>query len=1402
MDRLPRDLSPRSGVEKRYGLPLPKLAPSTSDSSDPLLGPGQQERERRRSAPELKELERNRGELDAESEPLRPSSALPGVPALSLFTSEGSRQLLSPGRLEGESSLSTPDSSSGQLLDPRQLERGRPQSAPELGEQERDRGGLDAESEPPRSQSAQPGVPALSLFTSEGSRQLLDPGQLEGEPSLSTPDSSSDQFLDPRQRGRERRSSAPELMELGRNKGGLDAKSELPRPQSAQPGVPALSLFTSEGSHQLLDLGQLEGEQPESAPELEELERNRGGLHETDRGGPLEEMERFQARRAREVAERRERQKGLDEAILSINSQCEKLRAQLSLEEIKLQKLLEKEKEKHEDDTSVACSKIESECADLEDQISRKQQRNDELKQEREKQEKEIENNMIIALNDLQRDKGDLEVQQREKESELAALQKSQGDLEERRSKRETRLAALQKSQGDLEERRSKRETELSALQERKGVLEIERSKRKTELSALQERKGVLEIELSEKNKVLGDRGEKIRLEKWRISLLEKSEEFRRQLHKNDDDASLHEKIYTMNAFGMETSESIKNLQKILTTEKNNKTFENDKKMSWNVTIYFKDIKDMMGMYELNSEFNENFLGIKEEVKNIKIEEITSQDMYNVFYERRDELIIKHNEEDEETSKLRNVLMRDTGRNRREEARSLIRWSLKGVVTASRVVKLSPLLIEYNKAANSECRSQISLSGESDITEEINTRFKRNIIENKNLSERGEEMRRVAESDIARAESDIARAKKEISDINDEKMQNQLTKENIIGKNTKYLKEHKSIIIQIENITRNIENLKPNLEKAQDDYDAQKKSVAESVIKFNKKIKEIILMVKKIINIYNDIEKINKEIYNIMNNTRKTEKTISEIDRESEENDEKISELGKKQLKLKEELNNASSDQRQGNIIIIQVIEDQIVKVEKLLTQTEELLAKRDRLMAEEKKYGKEIRKALRSSFEGFKPVPRTTEVTSANMEKFKRITHEIDTTQAFIQKHVNVFEKLRYSISEFNEQYAIIDSFQKENNRNFPILENDDQEEILRNMESFRITSSKKQETLERFLSIDNHRKAEIKAKRTQSIQTLLEQLPEQCPTLADLPERLWWKLYIPAPDHARAEKNDDPGRLVDDDQSPGYRQGMLDLFEQVLLPIRGQQSMSDERPASIPWNYIEYTRMHRILTEHSHNKEQMRELSGIRITSGDYAESTSYNIKQSNDAIDLHEQIEALEEMERIYINDRPLFRSLPLTTALRLSDLPERPIVLGLVGHGYDDPAELLSIANVIKMKTLYQPRMGPQYVDTILTEYNRDLKTAGGDRYDIIRCIAKATNQLHTLHQKQDANGRTNIAFMNACLIREGLCPAIRSIKYSINLGGYKTIDGMVEEILIGMHSFIREAEQSTLSAQQK
>ena len=289
---------------------------------------------------------------------------------------------------------------------------------------------------------------------------------------------------------------------------------------------------------------------------------------------------------------------------------------------------------------------------------------------------------------------------------------------------------------------------------------------------------------------------------------------------------------------------------------------------------------------------------------------------------------------------------------------------------------------------------------------------------------------------------------------------------------------------------------------------------------------------------------------------------------------------------------------------------------------------------------------------------------------------------------------------------------------------------------------------------------------------------------TLNDLPKNQWWKLYIDAIFHKDAEKLEDPGLLFDRQQSPGYKQSMMEAFEAELsgggglefkeMEFKGPSSKSQ---SSSELDYEGYTNLHNRVIRYTSNEQQqtMKKLGGR----DEYSQFSNTSITKTKDELEQRERHAALAEMQREMIGGMPLLIELEPVQVIE----EHSP---GITIH-FDD-------TDNAHMDTNYAASEGKGLVNTILKLYYDGRKSK--ETVDAkLRRIVKTIRALHVGHFFGDANGRLNIfLLLNKLLIEEGFSPAILPNNPDV-FGGLKTLDGLVQDVLKGMKLFQQEVERS-------
>ena len=426
-------------------------------------------------------------------------------------------------------------------------------------------------------------------------------------------------------------------------------------------------------------------------------------------------------------------------------------------------------------------------------------------------------------------------------------------------------------------------------------------------------------------------------------------------------------------------------------------------------------------------------------------------------------------------------------------------------------------------------------------------------------------------------------------------------------------------------------------------------------------------------------------------------------------------------------------------------------------------------------------------------------------LERLNNQTNGLEDAINLIIHHREAFEKIGYDYEQF-------DKIQENANR----YKNKILKHCFYHVEEAYLTAYcktifKMSHDLETFLNIDPNLEVNKVIERKERIETLLEALPEVRPTLSDLPREQWWKLYIDVLMHKEAQKLSDPGHYFDQDESPGYQQSMTDLFKQVLVPAQNGSRES--------MNYEDYTKIHDIATEHIPDNRKSIARTPIGFSIGyrynrqynrldryyNVEEEMRYSLANVGDK-EMYERIAAFQELREEHVNGLSIlqdWRSTKYDITTRTQELAQYPpdaIAVSWVNHTCEVNQNICFIGDGgIEIMTAYEKKDGPRHVNAILQRYYQGRARPNQTEYQRLTEIARTVRALHVMHPKGDANGRTHIfGLMNKWLIEEGFPPAILPNGPGV-FGGLKTLEGLVEDMLEGMHAFVNAVEESRKEA---
>jgi hypothetical protein len=364
---------------------------------------------------------------------------------------------------------------------------------------------------------------------------------------------------------------------------------------------------------------------------------------------------------------------------------------------------------------------------------------------------------------------------------------------------------------------------------------------------------------------------------------------------------------------------------------------------------------------------------------------------------------------------------------------------------------------------------------------------------------------------------------------------------------------------------------------------------------------------------------------------------------------------------------------------------------------------------------------------------------------------------------------------------------------------------------------------------SSDDTRGDILRLEAQQRIEMPSNDAKEKFLDLTDLPKDLWWQVYIDAPFHEDAMKKSNPGRLFDDQRSPGYQRSMIEALDTFVVNKELQQKDID---------YDLYTKIHQCATSYifhkeigSDQREWMSRPNGISSDSP-YPFTFARLNPIPEEGVARQERLAALEEMRHENINGVPLYTDHPDYDAEKQQWLREMnkhqtyDFLEYICDHGFmnlknhaPDMNEMLQELNIkdkpqgiimgitsthdrsVAMLPLYSPGQGPEIISACFREYNDSMKRPDQSRDQILRDIARLVRQVHMVHQKYDGMGRTNTCILlNKELVRRGFCPTILPEGPGV-FGGLKTLDGLVKDIRDGMRKFQEAVETSKVRPQE-
>ncbi|MEW1547969.1 hypothetical protein [Streptomyces tsukubensis] len=239
----------------------------------------------------------------------------------------------------------------------------------------------------------------------------------------------------------------------------------------------------------------------------------------------------------------------------------------------------------------------------------------------------------------------------------------------------------------------------------------------------------------------------------------------------------------------------------------------------------------------------------------------------------------------------------------------------------------------------------------------------------------------------------------------------------------------------------------------------------------------------------------------------------------------------------------------------------------------------------------------------------------------------------------------------------------------------------------------------------------------------------PEVTPRLSEvLPREDWWTLFFDPTDHetARREHPDDPGSYYDNDESPGFREGMINAYNEAL-----------ENPGFV-LDATSYERLHTMA---------VASLGHIPPRTGGESR-TKYPLRSEEVSVEVADMTiggrALLVDAQKAFVPfDAELFAR-------------GRAAVSVIMPSGMDH----------VQVTANYSEADWSPLLNTIFAEYNADIATAVSNRQRML-AIAKTITKLQVMHPFQDGNRRVNVHVVLPRLLLENgfdlvMSPEMRSM----------------------------------------
>jgi hypothetical protein len=272
-------------------------------------------------------------------------------------------------------------------------------------------------------------------------------------------------------------------------------------------------------------------------------------------------------------------------------------------------------------------------------------------------------------------------------------------------------------------------------------------------------------------------------------------------------------------------------------------------------------------------------------------------------------------------------------------------------------------------------------------------------------------------------------------------------------------------------------------------------------------------------------------------------------------------------------------------------------------------------------------------------------------------------------------------------------------------------------------------------------------------------------------VPKPEQWRLYINPSDHDAAQRDGkaDPGHYYDENESPGYQQGMMLAYQEFL-----EKTPTEKPDAAL------YFQMSWVTSAHLPPWKKKLARTALDGRFGFGTGNPGQKIAADLQSERLAGRLILVDETH--LVDDRAKFkRGSPDYLCRVVAEANGDQLIVPAYGETPEDDRG--SRSNIAELVIIVQAAM---------TRFNTEARAARHDRSGVLRAIARLVRALHVIHPFNDGNGRLNIHLLLPRLLLQHGFPPVVPTGMSALFSGTSTVDQIVVALESAMAATPRAA----------